>query len=109
MVLECAESENEVVLNLKKIYVLQPLVLESTNKANTLRTLHSRRQHSCLCSVYRQLLLLCREHVRTLSSEVPILQLRNNLIEVSARLASTEQWQVQWNKYERARNRSWRL
>ena len=47
MVLECAESKNEVVLNLKKIYVLQPLVLESSNKANTLRTLH----HSCLCSV----------------------------------------------------------
>ena len=38
MVLECTESENDVVPNLKKIYELQLLVLESTNKANTLRT-----------------------------------------------------------------------
>ena len=34
----CAESENDVVPNLKKIYELQLLVLKSTNKANTLRT-----------------------------------------------------------------------
>lgn len=42
MVLVCVESENEVVLNLRKIYELQPLVLEQHKQGerveNTLKS-----------------------------------------------------------------------